>query len=95
MSWSSSYLLNSIDGVKADLEYMHYGAEGSILEARFRYCSVHHFPEETNLLNYNIKQVNQDWKKLRNWLNANKICLNISKIEVFYSNLHDNKQISP
>ena len=104
MSWSSSYLLNSIDGVKADLEYMHYGAEGSILEARFlklymnnllSYCSVHHFPEETNLLNYNIKQVNQDWKKLRNWLNANKICLNISKIEVFYSNLHENKQISP
>ena len=28
------------------------------------------------------KQVNQDSKKLRNWLNANKICLNISKTGV-------------
>ena len=28
------------------------------------------------------KQVNQDLKNLRNWLNANKICLNISKAEV-------------
>lgn len=95
MSWSSSYLLNSIDGVKANLEYMHYGALKLYMNNLLRYCSVHHFPEETNLLNYNIKKVNQDLKKLRNWLNANKICLNISKIEVFYSNLHENKQISP
>ena len=28
------------------------------------------------------KQVNQDLKNLTNWLNANKICLNISKTEV-------------
>ena len=28
------------------------------------------------------KQVNQDLKNLTNWLNANKICLNVSKTEV-------------
>ena len=28
------------------------------------------------------KQVNEDLKNLTNWLNANKICLNISKTEV-------------
>ena len=27
------------------------------------------------------KQVNQDLKNLTNWLNANKICLNVSKTE--------------
>ena len=27
------------------------------------------------------KQVNQDMKSLTNWLNANKICLNVSKTE--------------
>ena len=53
-----------------------------------RYPSVHHFADNTNLLNYNNsvkrmnKQVNKDFKNLTNWLNANKICLNISKIEV-------------
>ena len=49
---------------------------------------VHHFAKDTNLLNYNNsvkrmnKQVNQDLKSLTNWLNANKICLNVSKTEV-------------
>ena len=28
------------------------------------------------------KQVKQDLKKLTNWINANKICLSISKTEV-------------
>ena len=50
-------------------------------------CSVHHFADDTNLLNYNDsvkrmnKQVYQDLKKLTNWLNANKTCLNVSKTE--------------
>ena len=53
-----------------------------------RHCSVHHFADYTNFSNYNNsmkrmnKQVNQDLKNLKNWLNANKICLNISKTEV-------------
>ena len=53
-----------------------------------RYCSVHHFADDSNLLNYNNsvkkmnKQVNQDLTNLANWLNPNKNCLNISKREV-------------
>ena len=54
-----------------------------------KYCKVHHFADDTNLLNFNqlIKklneQVNYDLKKLNNWLNANKIYLNVGKTEVF------------
>ena len=53
-----------------------------------KYCKVHHFADDTNLLNFNqlIKklneQVNYDLKKLNNWLNANKIYLNVGKTEV-------------
>ena len=53
-----------------------------------RYCSVHHSVDDTNLLNHNDsvermnKQVKQDLKNLANWLNANKVCLNVSKTEV-------------
>ena len=49
---------------------------------------VHHFADDTNLLNYNnsvkrtSKKINQDLKNLTNWTNANKICLNVSKTEV-------------
>ena len=28
------------------------------------------------------KQVNQDLKNLKNWVNANKICLNVTKTEI-------------
>ena len=58
------------------------------LNCAIRYCSVYHLPDDTDLLNYNNsvkrmnKYFNQDLKKLKNWLNANKICLNISKTEV-------------
>ena len=58
------------------------------LDRAIRYCLVHHFSFDTNLLNYNNslkrinKQVKQDLKNLTNWLHANKICLNISKTEV-------------
>ena len=58
------------------------------LNCAISYCLVHHFADDTNLLNYNNsvkrmnKQVNQDLKNLTNWLNANKICLNVSKTEV-------------
>ena len=58
------------------------------LNCAIRYCSVHHFVDDTNLLNYNNsvkrmkKQVNQDLKNLANWLNANKIFLNVTKTEV-------------
>ena len=91
----------SINGFNSKLEHIHCGVpQGSILgpllfliyindlNCAIRYCSVHHFADDTNLLNYNNsvkrmnKQVNQDLKNLTNWLNANKICLNVSKTEV-------------
>ena len=91
----------SINGFNSMLEHIHCDVpQGFILgpllffiyindlNCAIRYCSVHHFADDTNLLNYNNsvkrmnKQVNQDLKNLTNWLNANKICLNVSKTEV-------------
>ena len=49
---------------------------------------VHHFEDDTNLLNYNDlqkrmnKQVNQGLKDLINWSNSNKNYLYISKTDV-------------
>ena len=51
-------------------------------------CKVHHFADDTNLLyvNDSIKKlnnaVNSDLKNLTNWLNANKISLNVIKTEL-------------
>ena len=52
-------------------------------------CSeMHYFANDTNLLNFNCcvkfinKQVNYVLKKLSNWLKANKISLNVGKIEL-------------
>ena len=51
-----------------------------------KYCKVHHFEKDTNLLNFNnyIKRINKvghDLKYLSYWLNSNRICLNVSKTE--------------
>ena len=49
---------------------------------------IYHFPDDTNLLNFSHsikkmkKQVNYDLRNLNNWLNPNKICLNVDKTEV-------------
>ena len=91
----------SINSFNSKLEHIYCGVlQGSILgpllfliyindlNCAIRYCSVHHFADDTNLLNYNNsvkrmnKQVNQDLKNLKNLLNANKICLNVSKTKV-------------
>ena len=49
------------------------------LHVAIKYVEVHHFADDTNLLNVSNcvrsinKQVNYDLKKLANWLEANKI----------------------
>ena len=58
------------------------------LNQAIKFCKVHHFADDTNLLHY-IKSVaklnklvNLDMKNLTVWLNANKILLNVDKIEL-------------
>ena len=57
------------------------------LNQAIKFCKVHHFADDTNLLylSNSIKKlnklVNTDLKHLVNWLNANKISLNIKKLK--------------
>ena len=57
------------------------------LNQAIKFCKVHRFADDTNLLclsnsvNKLNKLVNADLKSLENWLNANKISLNLKKIE--------------
>ena len=58
------------------------------LNDAIKFCKLHYFADETNLLylgksikNHN-KFVNIDLKNLVNWLNANKISLNVKKTEM-------------
>jgi len=58
------------------------------LNKAIKFCKVHHFADDTNLLHVNRsikslnKYVNYDLKNLTTWLNANKISLNVSKTEL-------------
>ena len=58
------------------------------LNQAIKYCKVHYFADETNILclSSSIKKlkklVNADLKRLDNWLNANKISLNIKKTKM-------------
>ena len=58
------------------------------LNVAIKHCKVHHFTDDTNLLNINKspkhlnKFINIDLKNLKKWLNANKISLNVSKTEM-------------
>ena len=60
----------------------------TMLEVLLKFCKVHHFADDTNLLclSNSIKKlnklVNADLKHLVNWLNANKISLNVKKTEM-------------
>ena len=91
----------TINGFNSELKEINCGVpQGSILgpllfliyindlHYSIKFCKVHHFADDTNLINFNSsikvinKQVNKDLKTLSNWLNANKICLNVSKIEL-------------
>ena len=59
------------------------------LNQAIKFCKVHHFADDTNLLclSNSIKKLNKlvnadDLKHLANWLNANKVSLNIKKTEM-------------
>ena len=58
------------------------------LHVAIKHCKVHHFADDTNLLiiNRSLKRLNKllniDLKNLTNWLNVNKISLNVSKTEL-------------
>ena len=58
------------------------------LHVAIKHYKVHHFADDTNLLFINKitemikKLLNIDLKKLANWLNANKISLEVSKGEL-------------
>ena len=88
----------SINGYESGLAGLNCDvAQGSVLEPllfllyindlnqAIKFCKVHHFADETNLLclNNSIKKlnklVNADLKHLANWLNGNRISLNVKK----------------
>ena len=58
------------------------------LHYAIKHFKAHHFADDTYFLNFSHsvkkmnKQVNFDMINLNNWLNANKICLNVDKTEV-------------
>ena len=63
-----------------------------------KFCKVHHFADDTNLLHCSKsitklnKYVNLDMKNLTDWLNANKISLNVQKTELIILK-HQRKKI--
>ena len=91
----------SINGFKSNTSTLTCGVpQGSVLGPllfliyindlchAIRFCHVHHFADDTNLLHINKspkmlnKLINYDLKNLSNWLNANKITLNVTKTEL-------------
>ena len=58
------------------------------LNHALKFCKPHHFADDTSLLHISkslktvSKQVNIELKNLTKWLNANKLCLNVSKTEL-------------
>ena len=65
------------------------------LNEAIKFCKVHHFADDTNLLylGKSIKKLNKfvniDFKNLVNWLNANKLSLNVKKLKWLYLNLKE------
>ena len=57
------------------------------LHVAIKYSEVHHFADDTNLLNFNSyvksidKHVIYDLKNLADWLKASKISLHVGKTE--------------
>ena len=58
------------------------------LYVAFKCSEVHHFPDDTNLLNFNScvkcinKQLNYDLNWFSNWFKRNTISLNVGKTEL-------------
>ena len=58
------------------------------LNQAIKFCKVHHFADDTKLacLSNSIKKlnklINDDLKRLVNWLNANKTSLNVNKTDM-------------
>ena len=69
------------------------------LHVAIKNSTVHHFADDTNLLNTNqcLKKLNKllnfDLKSLCNWLKSNRIALNVAKTELIIFR-HPNKQIN-
>ena len=91
----------SINGFNSNHTMLKHGVpQGSVLRPvlfliyindlthAIKYCKVHHFADDTNLLYFNSstkklnRLVNLDMKHLPIWLNANKISLNVRKTEL-------------
>ena len=102
--WFKSYLSHRrqcINGFNSSHAMLKYGVPqdfllGPILfliyindlNHAIKYCKVHHFADDTNLLHFNSstkkrnRLVNLDMNHLSIWLNANKISLNVQKTEL-------------
>ena len=71
---------------------LHFLLHINDLHVAIKHCKFHHFAEDTDLLiMVNLpkrlrKPLNIDRKNLTNWLNANKISLNVSKTELIIFN---------
>ena len=58
------------------------------LNLAIKFCKVRQFADDTNLLHFSKsvnklnKYINLDMKNLTDWLNANKISLNVKKTEL-------------
>ena len=91
----------SINGFNSDHGMFKHGVpQGSVLgpilfmiyindlNHAIKYCNMHHFADDTNLLHFNSstkklnRLVNLDLKHLSVWLNTNKIYLNVQNTEL-------------
>ena len=67
------------------------------LESGYKICKTNHFADHTNLLHFSksktkfIKYVSLSMKNLIDWLNANKISLNVQKTKWSFLNTKERR----